>query len=89
MKFIKDEPEIEVEYLKDEDEEYKMIKDNVENDNNIEKNSETPKTEGTGFEETQENNFANIMMKDKKTKTLYQKEEYISGNNSENSSISL
>ncbi len=70
MKFIKDEQEIEVQYLKDEDEEYKMIKDIVENDNNIEKNSETPKTEGTGFEEKQENKFDNIIMKDKKTKAL-------------------
>ena len=97
MKYIKDEPEIEVHYLenededkdKDKDKEYKMINNNVENDNNIDRNTKTPKTEGTGYEESQENNFDKIIVKDKNAKLLFPKEEHISGDNSDNSSISL
>ena len=83
MKSIIDEPEIEVQYL-DEDEENNLI--NNKEKESIEKNVETPKTE---VEENNDNNFDNIIIKDKIIDKIYPKEEHISGNNSSKSSISL
>ena len=86
MKSIIDEPKIEVQYL-DEDEENNLINNNEKEF--IERNVETPKTEGTALEENNGNNFDNIVIKEKNIDKIYPKEEYISGNNSSKSSISL
>ena len=132
IKAIKDEPEIEIQYIDEEEEENNIINGNTynnfnenHNDNtnineNVNDNSnnnengnekyenekekennnenenefserkiETPKTEGTAFEEDNENNFDNIIVKNKNMDQIYLKEEHISSNNSSKSSISL
>ena len=91
LKSIRDETEIEVQYL-DEDEENNIIPNkpiNYDYDNN-DRNAETPKTEGTRYEEDKENNFNTIVINKKKNRNkYYPKEEYISEDNSYHSSKSL
>ena len=84
MKNIKNESDIEVQYLDDEEEEENNIINNQigEKEGNInktkERDVETPKTEGTRYEEDNENNVKDIKIFNK----FYKKEEHISGNNS-------
>ena len=91
LKSIKDETEIEVQYL-DEDEEKNIIANkpiNYDSDN-IDRNAETPKTEGTKYEDDNMNNFNTIVINKKKDRNkYYPKEEYISEDNSYHSSKSL
>ena len=98
IKSIKNDPEIDVEYL-EEDEENNIInhieenknieninEENVKEENNNNINVETPKTQRTAYEEEDENLFNNILIKNKNMDRLIPKEEHISLNNSISSS---
>ena len=98
IKSIKNDPEIDVEYL-EEDEENNIInhieenknieninEENVKEENNNNINEETPKTQRTAYEEEDENLFNNILIKNKNMDRLIPKEEHISLNNSISSS---
>ena len=100
IKSIKNDPEIDVEYL-EEDEENNIInhieenknieninEENVKEENNNNINVETPKTQRTAYEEEEEdeNLFNNILIKNKNMDRLIPKEEHISLNNSISSS---
>ena len=84
MKKIKNEPEIEIHYMDDEDEENNIIINQKEEENNkkTERDISTPNTEGTRYEENNENNVRNIKFKSDNFNLFYNKEEHISGNNS-------
>ena len=91
IKNIKNESEIEVQYLDDEEEENNIINNKTgEKEGNInkkkERDVETPQTEGTGYEEDNENNVKDIKIKNDNFNKFYYKEEHISGNNSFSSS---
>ena len=96
LKSIKNEPEIEIEYLS-ENEESNIINNreeknkeknkNKENYLIVNRNVETPKTQGTAYEEDDENEFNNIVIKN--SDRFIPKEEHISTNNSVSSSKTI
>ena len=96
LKSIKNEPEIEIEYLS-ENEESNIINNreeknkeknkNKENYLIVNRNVETPKTQGTAYEEEDENEFNNIVIKN--SDRFIPKEEHISTNNSVSSSKTI
>ena len=96
LKSIKNEPEIEIEYFS-ENEESNIINNreeknkeknkNKENYLIVNRNVETPKTQGTAYEEEDENEFNNIVIKN--SDRFIPKEEHISTNNSVSSSKTI
>ena len=96
LKSIKNEPEIEIEYFS-ENEESNIINNreeknkeknkNKENYLIVNRNVETPKTQGTAYEEDDENEFNNIVIKN--SDRFIPKEEHISTNNSVSSSKTI
>ena len=96
LKSIKNEPEIEIEYFS-ENEESNIINNreeknkeknkNKENYLIVNRNVETPKTQGTAYEEDDEKEFNNIVIKN--SDRFIPKEEHISTNNSVSSSKTI
>ena len=82
IEMVKNEPEIEVHYLEDDDDNNIINKKIPEkNNNNQERNVETP-TEGTRYEEDNENDLKNIIIKSQDINKIYNKEEeHISSDN--------
>ena len=91
MKSIKNEPEIEVQYLDDE-EKNNISKHSMEEDKNNEiinqKEGETPKTDGTGYEEDNQNNVKDIKVDNQSKNFKFNEnneENIFSDNNSDTS----
>ena len=93
MKSIKNEPEIEIQYLDDEEENNisKHSDEEEDENNNIinQKEEETPKTDGTGYEEDNENNVKDIKVdnQSKHFKFYENDEENISSDNNSDTSL--
>ena len=92
MKSIKNEPEIEVQYLDDE-EKNNISKHSMEEDKNNEiinqKEGETPKTDGTRYEEDNEKNVKDIKVdnQSKNFKFYENNEENIFSDNNSDTSL--
>ena len=93
LKSIKNEPEIEIQYLDDEEENNisKHSDEEEDENNNIinQKEEETPKTDGTGYEEDNENNVKDIKVdnQSKHFKFYENDEENISSDNNSDTSL--